>query len=366
MVNIENIHASIDLYLREKVKNNKKLHNAYLLVHSDRHDIHFNMAAGHTDGTPAHKDQPYHIASIGKLFTAVILAILEEKEMISYHSRVVDYLPEELLTGLHLYKGRDYTYDIQIRHLLNHSSGIADYFTDKPKRGRPILDRILEEPSRVWTPQETIGWTKKNLPARFPPGSGFHYSDTGYHLLGLLIEKVTLKKFDQVLHDLIFKPLDMKQSYLTGYSQPAVASQHPRAGLYVNRVNVIDYPSLSIDYAGGGITSTSEDLLKFMKALVNHELISFESFDKMKDWSKFNLGMDYGYGLMNVRTHAFPFLMSRKYNIWGNAGAIGSFMFYNAAMDVYIIGNFNLLNYVRQSFVFMLKVLRKLSKAGLK
>lgn len=362
----ENIHASISLYLQEKVKKNKKLRNAYLLIHSERNKLHFNIAAGHADGTPAHKEQPYHIASIGKLFTAVILAILEEKEIISYHNRIADYLPDDLLAGLHLYKGRDYTYDIQIRHLLNHSSGIADYFTDKPRGGKPMLDLILENPTRTWTPQETIEWTKKNLSSRFPPGEGFHYSDTGYHLLGLLIEKVTSKKFHQVLHDLIFKPLDMKYSYLTGYSQPATASQYPAAGLYVNQVNVIDYPSLSIDYAGGGIVSTSEDLLKFMKALVNHELVSSDAFEKMKDWGKFYLGIDYGYGLMNVRTHSLPFLMSKKYNIWGNAGAIGSFMFYNAAMDVYIIGNFNLLNYVRQSFVFLLNVLRKLSKAGLK
>lgn len=53
---------------------------------------------------------------------------------------------------------------------------------------KPMLDMLFDEPSRLWTPQEVIRWSKENLKSHFPPGKGFHYSDTGYHLLGLIIE----------------------------------------------------------------------------------------------------------------------------------------------------------------------------------
>lgn len=139
---------------------------------------------------------------------------------------------------------------------------------------------------------------------------------------------------------------------------------HNAYNLYGRSINVTNYRSLSIDYAGGGIVATSEDLLKFMKALVNHELIRENTFEKMKDWAGFfNLffiGIDYGYGLMNFKT--IPILMPKKYNVWGNAGSTGSFMFYHPEMDTYIIGNLNQFGYHRKGIKLMFKVIDMLLK----
>lgn len=150
-----------------------------------------------------------------------------------------------------------------------------------------MIDILIDEPSRFWTPQEVIQWSRDNLKSHFPPGKGFHYSDTGYHMLGLIIEKITTKPFQEALKHYIFQPFGMNHSYLLHYSEPMVKSQYPVADFYIGNVNVTQYRSLGIDYAGGGIVATAEDLLKFMRALVKHEILREDTFEKMKDWLNF-------------------------------------------------------------------------------
>lgn len=363
-MNKENVQISIKEYFAKVVQKDAKIHNAYLLVHSDKFGIHMNLAEGLTGNMPANSQQPYFIASIGKLFTSTLIGILVEKGLTSYENTINQYFDDYFLKNLHFYRGKDYTKNIKIKHLLNHTSGLHDYFSDKPKKGKPMIDILLEQSSHFWSPQETINWSKEHLKTHFPPGEGFHYSDTGYHILGLIIEKITLKPFHEALSDYIFKPLEMQHSYLIHYSDPLVRSDYPIANFYGRNIDITNYRSLSIDYAGGGIVSTSEDLLKFMKALVNNELIREDSFEKMKDWAGFfNLffmGIDYGYGLMSFKT--IPILMPKKYNVWGNAGSIGSFMFYHPEMDSYIIGNLNQFGYPRKGIRLMFKVIDMLSK----
>jgi len=356
----EKVQSLIAEHFTKIVQKDPKIYNAYLLVHSEKLGIHLNIAEGSTGNIPANTQQPYFIASIGKLFTSVLINILVEKGMISYEDTITQFLDNDLLQNLHIYKGKDYTSQIKIRHLLNHTSGLHDYFDDKPKQGKSMIDIIFDEPSRFWTPQETIQWSKEHLKSHFPPGKGFHYSDTGYHVLGLIIEKITSTPFHEALRHYIFQPLQMNHSYLAYYSESMVKSDYPVADLYSGNINVTQYRSLSIDYAGGGIVATSEDLLKFMKALVKHEIIREDTFERMKDWAKFSIGIDYGYGLMNF--HTVPLLMPQKYNVWGNAGSIGSFMFYHPAMDIYLIGNLNQFRYAQKGIRLMFKIIDILSK----
>ncbi len=352
----------VERHFREMLKKDRKIHSAFLTAHSGRLGIHLDLAQGTTGGEPASLHQPYYIASVGKLFTSVLVAILSERGLLSYEDPAALYLDDEVTKGLHVCKGTDYSHDIRIRHLLNHTSGLHDYFEDRPAHGKRMIDLLLEEPSRFWTPRETVSWSKNNLKSHFPPGKGFHYSDTGYHILGLIIEKVTSKPFHEALSSHIFRPLGMAHSYLLQHSEPEIRSDCRVAGVYVGETDVVNFVSLSIDYAGGGIVSTSDDLLKFMESLVHHRIIRKDTFDGMKDWARFFPGIDYGYGLMSIRT--VPFFMPRKYNAWGNAGSVGSFMFYHPVLDLYLIGTLNRFRYHRKAFRLMLKCIDIFSKAG--
>ncbi|GAI83387.1 unnamed protein product, partial [marine sediment metagenome] len=228
----EKVQSLITEHFTKAVQKDRKIHDAYLLIHSEKLGIHLNMAEGSTGSMPANAQQPYFIASIGKLFTSVLIGILVEKRMISYEDTITQFLDNNLWHNLHIYQGKDYTNKIKIKHLLNHTSGLHDYFDDKPKHGKSMIDIIFDEPSRFWTPQETIQWSKEHLKSHFPPGKGFHYSDTGYHILGLIIEKITSTPFHKALRHYIFQPLRMNHSYLIHYSESMVKSDYPVADLY--------------------------------------------------------------------------------------------------------------------------------------
>jgi D-alanyl-D-alanine carboxypeptidase len=349
--------------LYRKVQKDKDVHNAFLLVDSKRLGIHWNFAAG-TSGTdkkvattPEHS---FHIASIGKTFNSILIGILYQKGVIDYNDPISKYLPPGIIENIHVYKGQNYSDRILVRHLLNHTSGIADYFNEKPKKGKKIIELVLEDPSHFWTPGETIQWARDNLEAHFPPGEGFHYTDTGYQLIGLIIEKITGKALHEVLNKSIFSPLKMKHSYLMFYSEPE--EKKPFANLFVGDQDISNHRSLSIDWAGGGIVSTTEDLLLFIQALVNHSLIKEETFKRMQDWAKFGRGIYYGYGLMYFKFKEIFFLLSDKLDMWGNSGSIGSYMYYCPKLDMYIIGNFNQTKYEKKHVNFIIRVLNVLAK----
>ncbi len=357
----DDLQRSILEKLNKLIASDKKLHNVHLLIHSEKLNLHWPMAVGETDGSAAHPLQPYHTASVGKTFTAVLLAILVEKGLVKFDDPIVRYLPEDITKNLHIFKGKDYTNDIQIHHLLSHTSGLPDFYEDKPKQGKRLLHEILDNPSRSWTPQETIQWTKKHLTPRFQPGKRVHYTDTGYNLLGLIIENITLKPYHEVLHEYLFNPLQMKHSYLSHYSQPAIKSEYPVANIYMDNliIKVDDYQSFNSFYSGGQTVCTLEDQLLFMKALVNHQIIQKETLDTMMQWNKMRIGMDYGYGLMRMRF--IPF--TQKYIGWGHLGASGTCMLYFPHSDLYVIGAFNQTAYQSKGMTFIFfNVVRKLVK----
>jgi D-alanyl-D-alanine carboxypeptidase len=353
----EKIKQSIEDIFRKQVQKDSKVNNAYLLIDSKKLDIHMNIAEGKTGELPANPQQPNYMASVGKLFTSTIVSILYEKGDLSFDDGIRKYLDAELLNNLHVYKGQDYTNNINIKHLLKQTSGLYDNFW-------PLLEKIIEDKEFSISPREAIIWGKNNLKPCCPPGKKTKYTDTNYHLLGLIIENITGKPFHEVLTDNIFEPLGMTQSSMLHYSEPLKEYEYPIAHFSINETILNDYKNYAgLDYAGGGVVATNEDLLKFMQALVAEKIISKDTLETMKnDSDKLFFGIDYGYGIWQFKT--IPVLMPEKYYCWGCVGATGAYLFYHPGLEMYLIGNFNDVSYKIKGLNFMIKVIKKLVKAA--
>ncbi len=339
----------IESFFRKEVKKNK-IKNAYLLVYSDKLGIDLNITEGSLLTNP---QQPNYMASVGKIFTSIIISILFEREELSFDDKISKFLDKAVKKELHIYQDNNYTEDIKIKHLLNHTSGLYDTFW-------PLLEKIIANEKINMTPREVIDWGKKNLKTKFPPGKGIYYSDTNYYLLALIIEEITKKPFHEILKEYIFKPLNMNNSYFLDKSNPIEENKYPMADFFDQDINISKLEGYSdIDYAAGGVVAPMEDLLKFMKALVNYQIIKKETLSKiMQEKVKLYWGIKYSYGIWHFT--GIPILMSKKINSWGVVGAIGSFMFYNPKTDSYLIGNFNDFSYGNKGLKFIIKIIKKL------
>lgn len=353
---IKTIDKKIENQFFDKLSKDSRIKNAFLLVNNEGLNIDINLCLG----LNSYPNQQYYIASIGKVFTSVIIGQMYEKKLLDYDDRVATILGHEIIDGIHTYKNINYASCITLRQLLNHTSGIGDYFEDKPKYDKPMLEKIKEYPYLDCAPIDIVNWSKKNIDSLFKPGCGFHYSDTGYHLLGLVIEKIIGIPLDQVMENYIFKPLNMKRTYLTSNHNHVKLDDNDICDVYWNEKNVKDYSIFRNDFAGGGIVTTSSDLLIFFKSIVNHELITKSTLDRMKTWSKFTslklIGIEYGLGLMNLKT--IPFLFPKKFSSYGHIGSIGSFMFYNPYSETFILGSVNRFLYQRKSMKLMFSTLK--------
>lgn len=351
---IEEIKISpIESLFRRQVKRDSRVKNAYLLVHSDKTGLHLNLSEGAGDNGKPTPQQPNYMASVGKLFTSVIVSMLHEQGALSFDGYISRYLDSGLIDRLHIYRRKDYSAEIQVRHLLNQTSGLPDNFY-------PLFDRLLHDHDFEISPREAVEWAKQNLTPQASPGRKSYYTDTNYHLLGLIIENVCGEPFHAVLKKQIFDPLGMEHAHMLHYSEPEKASLHPVAGFYTDQTRLNDIKGFAgLDYAGGGVVAPLEELLIFMKALVGHQLVSKETLERMKsDKARLNFGFDYGYGIWQVRI--IPLLIPAKYKSWGALGATGAFMFYHPELDAYVIGNFNHTSWQRKCVRFMFRVIKKL------
>jgi len=345
----------IEALFRKQVQKDKKIKNAYLLVHSDKTNLHLNLAEGPGESEKPNPQQPVYMASVGKLFTSVLVAILKEKGELSFEDHITQYLDSELTDGIHVYKKKDYSGAIQIRHLLNQTSGLPDNFY-------PLFDKLIADHNFEMSPREAVLWAKKNLKPQAVPGKKANYTDTNYHLLGLIVEKICGEPFHAVMKRLIFDPLNMNHSYMLHFSKPENKPEYQEAGFYFNETRINEIKGFAgLDFSGGGVVAPMEDLLQFMKALTDYRLISEKTFEvMMNDKARLYPGWDYGYGIWQVRP--VPVLLPAKYQSWGVLGATGAFMFYHPELEAYIIGSFNHQTWQRRCVRFMFKIMDKLRK----
>ena len=216
----------------------------------------FGMANMEWD-IPNQPNTKHRLGSITKQFTAMLILQLVAEGKLDLEEPITKYLPEyPKATG-----------DIiTTHHLLTHTSGIPNY-TSFPKF-------MADESRNPYSPEDFVKkFDEKELD--FTPGEKFSYSNSGYFLLGVLIEKLSGKSYEQMLHDKIFTPLDMKDS---GYDNHVDILKNRATGYEKQGDNHINsrYLDMTIPYAAGSMYSTIEDLYKWDQALYTTTLLPKE------------------------------------------------------------------------------------------
>ena len=226
---------------------------------------------------PATVETIYQIASITKQFTALAIMQLVDQGKVRLTDEITRFLPDYPAQG----------HRITIEHLLTHTSGIRDYTGLGP--------RFWSELSRLDLSNQQMLGLFQDEPFDFNPGEQYRYSNSGYFLLGLIVEKVTGSSLSKYFEENIFRALGLRS---TSYCDFRAIVPRRASGYAVVSGNVINAPPISINVMGGAgaICSTVLDLLVWQRALNQARLLSPGSRDRMRTAATLNDGKSTGYG----------------------------------------------------------------------
>jgi CubicO group peptidase (beta-lactamase class C family) len=351
--------------LSEFVQKDRAVRNCVLSVMTGDGSLEWSGAAGiaHEDRPgPMAADTPIYIASITKLYTATVVMLLMEQGAVALDDPVAKYLPQELIHGIHVYNGQDYSAEITIQELLAHRSGIADYYTDKSRDGRNLFDLLVEKPDQPWTVDETIARAARDLKPHFPPGTDTSYSDTNFQLLGKVIEAVSGRPLDVVYEDLLFRPLGLEHTWLIGHwKSPALPAPFPADVFYRDR-NITRARSNSAYWADGGIVSTAKEMNQFLRSLKQGRIVRSASLKLMHDWHRLQGPLQYGFGTMYFKLPGPITAMTGIPPLWGHSGSTGSFLYYSEDLDLYLAGSIDQTESKIKPFGLMRKAIRAIAR----
>jgi CubicO group peptidase (beta-lactamase class C family) len=250
---------------------------AAIIVRKDGKTV-FRKGYGMADlelGVPVAPDMVFRLGSITKQFTAVSVLMLAEQGQLGLQDEITKFLPDYPTQGR----------KITVEHLLTHTSGIQSY-TDLPE-WLPLWRKDLTLPELIDL--------FKNKPMQFEPGERWSYNNSGYILLGAIIEKVSGETYESFVTNHIFKPLGMKGSCY-GSTERIIPRRVP--GYQSGKDGFINAPYLSMTqpYAAGSLLSTVDDLAVWSDAVFSGKLVKKEWLDKALTPYKLKDGESSGYG----------------------------------------------------------------------
>lgn len=226
---------------------------------------------------PNQPDTKHRLGSVTKQFTALLILQLMEEGKLKLDVPITAYLPDYPKTNGD---------KITIQHLLTHSAGIPNYTS--------FSDFMKEKSRDSYSPEEFVK-VFADKPLEFNPGEKFSYSNSGYFLLGYIIEKVTKKTYEQCLQERIFAPLNMTNS---GYDNSKVILKNRASGYEKNGESYVNanFLDMTIPYSAGSLYSTVEDLYLWDQALYTDKLLSSKSRELLFAPHISTGGSNYGYG----------------------------------------------------------------------
>jgi D-alanyl-D-alanine carboxypeptidase len=299
------------------------------------------------------RELPFHAASVSKLVTASLVMQEVERGAFALTTPVAELLPERETRGLFAAPGAT------VEHLLSHTSGAADFFEDGVRSGLPMRRLVAAEPDRWWDQLELLDFSRERQRPVGEPGRRFHYSDTGFVLLGRILEEVSGESFTALVRKRALEPAGMDSSAMW-QREPGPERIAP---LWVDGAELSTARSLSVDWAGGGLVSTLDDLERLARALINGTLVRPETWAAMtRVRSKFRAGIGYGMGAMELRFEGFSPLLRGLPRPVGHLGVLGVHCFTDPQRETTVILNFHSTREVRASFMTHIKIAQLLDR----
>jgi len=270
------MNDQVDEYILAHVSN-KRFNGTVLLAHKDSILYHRSFGFANRETQHLNADSTiYLIGSVTKPFTAMAVLLLEQQGKLSLEEKLSTYFPSFPRAE-----------EVTIAQLLTHTSGIPDY--------HQLPDWEAESQSDHITPEITVQ-NVAQLPYRFEPGSRFRYTNTGYILLGLIVEKASGQTFTDFMQTNLLDPLQLTHTGIitNGHQLPGLANGYSTTPKETVKAKPINYRQ---PFTSGNMYSTTTDLWKFARAVVDGKLLPPEKTAAIFQSGKGSYG--FGWGIRN-------------------------------------------------------------------
>lgn len=345
----DKLNKSILNQLLSNVITKKYIYGAVFYVSSDDNSIDLISASGNIE-----EDSQYYIASINKFFVSAIILKLYTENKLDLDDKISKYLPEEVVQGLHLYKGKDYSNSLTISHLMSHTSGLPCYLADKQANGKTAMKELEAGIDQPWPIDKVVQEVKK-MKTHFPPGEEgkAKYGDTNYQILSLIIGNITGEPVNIVLKKL-FQELNLTNTYVC-------EDANDKNFVPIHYKSKTIHIPLFLASTQNDIISTAKDQMTFLKAFFDGYFFSKERLNELEKWNNIFFPFKYGIGIEKFYMPRLFFPFHPVPDMVGKSGSTGAVAFYVPDMDIYITGTINQQASPNIAFQTMIKLINKLS-----
>lgn len=328
----------------------KYFYGAVFYVSSEDNSIDLISASGNIK-----EDSQYYIASINKLFVSAVILKFYTQKKLDLQDKISKYLPEEVVSGLHVHKGKDYSDKLTIAHLMSLTSGLPCYLIDKQANGKKAMAELEAGMDQPW-PIDRVIQEIKRMKTHFPPGKEgkAKYSDTNHQILSLIIENITGEPVNIVLKNL-FQGLNLTQTYVC-------EDVNDRNYVPIRYKSETRHIPLFLTSTRNDIISTAKDKMTFLKAFFDGYFFPKERLNELEKWNNIFFPFKYGIG---IQKFSLPRILSPFHpmpDMVGHCGSTGSVAFYVPDRDLYITGTINQQARPNIAFQTMIKIINKLRK----
>ncbi len=365
------------------------IRNMTILVDSPNQGFRWQVARGIANtpnGTPMTIDSAFRVGGVAKMFTSVVILRLVDQGFFTLDTRLDDILsdvdmPADFsLEQLHQINGVRRGDDVTIRQLLGHTSGLRDYFFDTPTDSpaslslvqRIVTDVLGDIPSGIsrqqWSAETLLEYffeSGMSANARFAPGAEFHYANTNYLLLGIVVEKISQRSLAESYQEVIYGQAQMALAYLEWYEDGQVNPVNHfweiLNGDQTVNLDVIEAEvNTSSEWGSGGVVTNAAELNSFVRELFDgaffQQASTLEAMRSSDPTSEPSLR--YGLGLEH---HEYR-LSGKTIDVFGHSGLWGTGVYYIPATGTSIVYT---MNQVELDENWLLEVLKALDEAQL-